>query len=237
MDRERILSEFKRCAIENGGVPLGRERFEKRTGIYERHWSGKYWVRWSELVCDAGYEPNSMNAGYEADYLLGHLAVITLKLGHLPTVAELKFEKQTNLAFPSHNTFGKLGSKREQVQKLGEYCSDREGFAEVAAMCVLEVPTAVPEPNVGTPTTGWVYLVKSGHYFKIGHTNDIGRRKYELNLALPHKVEEVHRIETDDAPGIERYWHERFKDKRMNGEWFKLDKADVAAFKLSKGFM
>lgn len=48
-----------------------------------------------------------------------------------------------------------------------------------------------------------VYLIRSGKFYKIGHTNSVGRREYELALQLPQEVQVLHKIETDDPEGIE----------------------------------
>ena len=116
-------------------------------------------------------------------------------------------------------------------------------FADVLPM----LPTVDDEPVTPAsdgdaadgpqPVPGHVYLVRSGKFHKIGRSNDHGRRTYEIGLQLPEQLEVVHTIETDDAVGIERYWHERCKDRRRNGEWFLLSKADVAAFKRRRVFM
>lgn len=78
-----------------------------------------------------------------------------------------------------------------------------------------------------------MYLVRHGAWreYKIGKTINPIRREGEIAIELPLKVKPEHAIETDDPPGIERYWHERFGDKRMNGEWFALSAQDVRAFK------
>jgi hypothetical protein len=85
---------------------------------------------------------------------------------------------------------------------------------------------------------GFVYLLKSGRYFKIGRSNSVGRRERELAIQLPEKANTVHTIRTDDPVGIEAYWHKRFESKRVRKdcEFFELSAADVTAFK-SRKFM
>ena len=70
--------------------------------------------------------------------------------------------------------------------------------------------------------TGHVYLLRHGQDYKVGRSNDVARRRREVALLLPQDLEEVHRIDTDDPEGIERYWHERFKARHVRGEWFRL---------------
>lgn len=78
---------------------------------------------------------------------------------------------------------------------------------------------------------GFVYLMQSGKYYKIGRSNSVGRRTYELSIQLPEKLKEIHKIKTDDPVGVEAYWHKRFEGKRADGEWFQLDRQDITKFK------
>ena len=82
----------------------------------------------------------------------------------------------------------------------------------------------------------FVYLVKSGRFYKIGRSNALGRRERDLAIQLPEKVKVMHSIKTDDQSGIEEHWDKRFAGRRTNGEWFELTADDVVAFR-SRKFM
>jgi Meiotically up-regulated gene 113 len=140
--------------------------------------------------------------------------------------------------FPSHNTFRRFGGKSALIRKLKLYCESRPGYDDVIQLC-RSVPPDTSEDQGPTRRgheviLGYVYLAKSGRYFKIGQTNAVGRRERELVIQLPEKLSTVHKIITDDPVGIEHYWHKRFASKRANGEWFALSPDDVAAFRRRK---
>lgn len=78
--------------------------------------------------------------------------------------------------------------------------------------------------------SGAVYLIKSGEFYKIGKTINYKRRYPEIKLQLPFDTEEVHIILTNNINFLEKHWHLRFKNKRKNGEWFKLSDKDVEEF-------
>ncbi len=238
MDKEHILNEIRRTAKENGGSPLGQARFQQQTGINDADWFGRYWARRGDALREAGFSPNTLQGPYAEDLLLERFVKLIRELGRFPGLGDLRLKRHQDPTFPSHNTFNRFGAKRHFVAKILEFCRTRGGFEDIASLLGADTATS-PEtrPRREVPNAvelGFVYLLKSGRYFKIGKTNAQRRRERELAIQLPEKARTVHVIKTDDPTGIEVYWHTRFAAKRRHGEWFELDAADVSAFKRRK---
>lgn len=237
VNKADIIQEIRRTAESNGGIPLGMRKFQSETGIKSSDWQGKLWARWSEALHEAGFVPNQLRSAYDSAELLGKYATLAQELGRLPTANDLRLKARADPDFPNHNAFDRFGSKLQLVQVLLQYCSERTDYEDLVGLCEAYVPPKhVPVKNDAPEDEqiGFVYLIKSGRFYKIGKSNAAGRREYELSIQLPERAKTIHVIRTDDPTGIEVYWHKRFEAKRKNGEWFELNAADVAAFKRRK---
>jgi hypothetical protein len=236
MDKAYILREIRRTAEANDGVPLGRQKFFSETGIKEADWFGKYWARWSDAIREAGFAPSKMQAAYDRGELFDQYAELARALGRLPSTGDLRLRSRTHPEFPSHNTFDAPGGKSALIKEVLDRCRSLGAYDDVARMCEEyasrdRIPGDEPGPVV---RDGFVYLIMSGRFYKIGKTNAAGRREYELDIQLPEDVRTIHVIRTDDPGGIEAYWHKRFEAKRKKGEWFELTAADVSSFERRK---
>jgi hypothetical protein len=233
LDRKHILKEIERTAEENNGVPLGRTRFEKETGIKAWDW-GKYWAKFSDAQIEAGFKPNTLTSAYEPEFILEKYISLIEELERFPTTADIRVKSHNDPDFPSKNTMGRFGNKRETAKKVLEFAK-QQGNNEVIQICENVIVNYKPRKSVETKESnidvGEVYLFKSGRYYKIGKTNDTVRRGNEIRIQLPEKLDLIHSIKTDDTSGVEAYWHRRFNDKRKQGEWFDLSTGDIKAFK------
>ena len=237
MNNQHIVEEIRRTANTNGGIPLGRQRFFTETGIKNSDWHGVYWARWSHAVREAGLEPNKKTVAYADALLIEKLILLARELGHFPVYGDLRLKAHNENNFPSHTVFNRLGSKRQRVSKVVEYCRERENFEDVLAMCEAVAEgdkVLLEEEKQPAEEIGFVYLLKARNFYKIGRSNALGRREREIAIQLPEKANTVHAIRTDDPVGIEAYWHKRFESRRRNGEWFELSAADVKAFRRRK---
>jgi hypothetical protein len=234
MTKTEIIGEIKRTTEANGGIPLGINKFVSETGIKTWDWQ-RFWPRWGDAVREAGFAANQLATAYGESELLDKFAKLARELGRLPVKGDLIVKSHTDTKFPSAAAYQRrFGGKTELIKRLTAFCKDRAGFDDVANLCGNYVPLdrgmvteSLSDPN----RIGFVYLAKSGRFYKIGKTNSLGRRGYELALQLPEKPRTIHAIQTDDPSGVEAYWHNRFMDKRKGGEFFDLNASDVAAFK------
>jgi Meiotically Up-regulated Gene 113 (MUG113) protein len=236
MTKEQILTAIRKAAAANGGAPLGRGRFFAETGIKEADWHGRYWVRWSDAVREAGFVPNAYNKARDGDEMLEKLSTLVKELKHFPVVGELKLRCRTDSTFPNPKTFSRFGSKRQLIATLRAFAQTRD-YEDVVDICDRTAGSTAPrltatdtDPDV---SIGYVYLVQHGtrREFKVGRTNNPLRREGEIGIELPQRLKPVHVIETDDPVGIEAYWHRRFAEKRLKNEWFALSQNEVRAFR------
>ena len=93
--------------------------------------------------------------------------------------------------------------------------------------CKFDDPAHLPTL---TPPAGYVYVIQDLEYsklYKIGRTNNPGRRLKEIRATLPGQSAIVAILKTEDAATLEWQLHQRYADNRKNGEWFALDGAQV----------
>lgn len=241
MDKQEIIDEIKRTAKLNNGKALGQERFIKETGIKKSDWYPYHWLRWSDALQEAGLEPNQLSTAIGKDFAIEKLISLIREIDHFPVAGELRIKARQDSTFPSHGVFEKFGGKKKLAAAVVDYCRTRGGLDEVIEICNGHIGEDEPSLEENTENAieedGFVYLMKSGRFYKIGRTDAVGRRHSEIRTQMPESVDVVHHISTDDPSGIEAYWHKRFAAKRKNGEWFDLSRADINAFKRRKKFM
>lgn len=242
-EKQQIIDAITSIVSRDGKAP-GIMTFEAETGIKQSDWRGRYWARWSDALKEAGIEPNSLTERIDEATILEALARATLHYEHLPTDSELRMFKKSDSSMPSTGAIGRaFPSKRDWVSALLDHCCERSQFSKVISLCEEYLEEQKPNeentmPQSDSLHTGEVYLFKMSvgreKRYKIGKTIDSDARLGQIAAQLPEKLEKVHTIKTDDAFGIEAYWHKRFADRRREGEWFQLTSADINAFKKRK---
>jgi len=237
MDKKHIIDEIKRTAKENNGISLGKQKFARVTGIKFSDWHGIYWTKWGDAVREAGFKPNKFNVAYDVNVLIENVISLIREIKKFPTSGEIKLKSHNTKEFPSHNVFRRLGKKPEMAQKILDYCKDNPEYQDIIEICKGVIASSEKEEREfgfskeAEHQFGYVYLMKSGRYYKIGRSDYVEKRNYEIGIKLPEELKIVHKIKTDDPSGIEVYWHKRFDNKRKGGEWFDLSSSDVKAFR------
>lgn len=105
---------------------------------------------------------------------------------------------------------------KEHIIKYNNYIKDKQ-FKEWKEIENREKPKPLAK----------IYIMECAGKYKIGVSKNVEKRCKQLNNR-PFKVNIVYQSENmEDAYGIEEALHEIYEDKKIEGEWFNLDKEDV----------
>ena len=232
--KEDIIKELKKCFKENGNKTPSEKIFYETTEvkITDRR---KFWPNYGELVREAGLTPNKFDKTKYTSKQLCKMFVGIMRDKHTwPTRGLLDVKHNEDLNFPDSSTFyNKLGLAKKLAGTILDFVGDKRGYDDVIKICNLaREKFKANDKEVGEDLiTGFVYLGKQHGRYKIGKTKNLYRRREDITLMGSEEFDLLHWIETDDMGGIEAYWHTRFKQKWIRGEWFKLSPSDIKVFK------
>lgn len=82
-----------------------------------------------------------------------------------------------------------------------------------------------------TKAWGYVYMMSiNDEYHKIGYSNNVKSRLGEMQVSSPYPIRVVHVIASYHAPRLEVLIQNRYAERWVCGEWFKLTADDIAEF-------
>jgi len=158
-------------------------------------------ARWSDALKEAGFPPNQLIAARTARTWWTTLLPSCESLAIFQSRRDpTQTPERSELSEPQH--LRKFGGMRALSAELERFCRDR-GENDLAELCARRPRTTRPktrrEPEESAiGELAYVYLMKSGRFYKIGRTNALGRRERELVIQLPEAAKVVHSIKTDD---------------------------------------
>lgn len=88
--------------------------------------------------------------------------------------------------------------------------------------------------NINSQKNGMVYFIKNGkksNLYKIGCSFDLDKRLKSYKTSFESGVFVLGLINASDCFVLEKEIHQTFREKRVNGEWFKLSFEDVLYLK------
>jgi prophage antirepressor-like protein len=109
------------------------------------------------------------------------------------------------------------------IRKTGKYCipdEETKNFTEFIFSKLQLLKTNVKKKN-------YVYLLFSEHGVKIGYSLNPKERISQISVQMPFEITRIENFEVENMSYAEGMLHERYKNKRLNGEWFNLSDKDI----------
>jgi hypothetical protein len=97
----------------------------------------------------------------------------------------------------------------------------------------IENPRNVPKPPKPPyiPTPGYIYLIESLNYYKIGKSKNFTSRTKHLNTIMPIETTLIHSFHSLDYTKAEKFLHNKYQHLHHKGEWFSLTDQEVNEIK------
>ena len=217
-------------------VPSKRAEVEKSARV----------VRSEGFASDGGW-PGRFSVGGE---MIDFSAISALHLRELPQPEELlklcrsvvelaeseplEYERHVRFyryLFSSYQACGNLKWVRENLAKEWQadercYCAECTHLYQECEKSYERFKSggAIPQRNTAP---GFIYLIRTGQYFKIGKSRTLAARLSQLSTLTPEPTELVHQFSSNDSRRAEQTLHKRYAEVRRNGEWFSLSAAQV----------
>lgn len=106
----------------------------------------------------------------------------------------------------------------------------QSGITEKAGWGAYRLTTPLPDVTALSPEPPQkpgIYVVRCGDLYKIGRSTNIDARIRTLRQAIPQETVHACTLLSETPAKLEAELHQRYADKRVRGEWFKLDVVDV----------
>jgi Meiotically up-regulated gene 113 len=135
-------------------------------------------------------------------------------------------------AMPEEKKAALLAWERDNLDGFSVRTSDWPGWFEYIGPFPKFTESQRKQLRVGS-----VYVVKSEtNLYKIGRTKNVAARLNNFRVLAPFEFQLSHHFLADDCVQAERMLHQKYKDKRVKGEWFALSEGDLGFIRSIVGF-
>jgi hypothetical protein len=124
----------------------------------------------------------------------------------------------------------RIQSEIERMERLEQQLEQRQQQEEARRLQLKKEQVEKQKSKPVRNRAGYVYLLRAIHdasLYKIGRTSNPANRSKTFNVKLPFPVGFVCLIQSADMYSLESELHAKYKSKRLEGEWFRLESEDV----------
>lgn len=123
-------------------------------------------------------------------------------------------------------------TKQDRIKKIFK---KSQKYEEILSPFRKQIVKTTKDSEIGQAvlklTGPTVYVIKCHKYYKIGVTqNSVEDRIGGLQVGNPYKLEIIYCLKCIDAKFMETKLHERYKHKKVIGEWFEFNNNDLEDF-------